>query len=72
MKSASEIEKARSIITHEVNEYLNVGATKISTYQAMARKYGINWTSVKNFTEKKVTGFQTLQKYATKILDYKE
>jgi len=72
MISASEIEKARSIITNEVNEYLNVGATKISTYQAMSRKYRMNSKGVANFVEKQPTGFRVLQKYATKILEYKE
>lgn len=72
MISASEIEKARSIITNEVNQYLNVGATKISTYQAMGRKYKMNSKGVANFVEKQSTGFRVLQKYATKILEYKE
>lgn len=72
MISASGIEKARSIITNQVNEYLNIGATKISTYQAMARKYRINSKGVANFVEKKATGFVVLQKYAKKILEHKE
>jgi hypothetical protein len=72
MKSASEIEKARNIITNEVNQYLDIGATKISTYQAMARKYKINSRGVANFVEKQVTGFRVLQKYAQKILEHKE
>jgi hypothetical protein len=72
MKSASEIKKARSIITNEVNEYLDIGATKISTYKAIGEKYEIDWKGCKNFIEKKVTGFQVLQKYAQKILEYKE
>ena len=72
MKSAIQIEKARSIITNEVNQYLDIGATKISTYKAMSEKYEIDWKGIQNFIEKKVTGFKVLQKYATKILEYKE
>lgn len=72
MKSAIEIETARNILTNEVNGYLNAGATKISTHKAMWKKYGIHWTGVDNFIEKKEIGFHILQKYAKKILEYKE
>ena len=72
MLNAVQIEKARNILTNEVNSYLNAGATKISTHKAMWRKYGIHWTGVDNFIKKNEIGFHILQKYAQKILEYKE